>query len=130
MDEQKIVAAANEAFPHRVRLLSDYKFWVHIEQALEFVEYPDPPEPFRLDGRTLHCNKENLYVPLSAQRATFLNLLLNSPNTPVPLKAFRNAGISNPKKLKRDLLQQLEKEGVAIIISGTKGAYALALPAS
>lgn len=130
LTEQKIVLAANEAFPHSVGLWSNYQFWVYVEQALEFVEYPDPPEPFRLDGQTLHSNRENLQVRLSARRATFLKLLLNSPNTPVPLTSFKTAGISNPKKLKLDLLRQLQNEGVEIIINGTKGAYMLVLPAS
>jgi len=65
---------------------------------------------------------------VTGQRATFLKLLLNSPNKPVLLKSFKDAGIPNPKKLESDLLRRMNKKGVGMIISATKGAYILAVP--
>jgi hypothetical protein len=129
LDKQRIILAAKEAYPTGVGLWSVNQYWEYTEQALEFVEHPDPPAAFRLEGRTLYGNNGSSQARITPTQASFVNLLLKTPNKWVQVKSFRDAGVRTPPKLKGDLLRKLKDTGIELPIVSMPGAYMLVLDA-
>jgi hypothetical protein len=120
--------AVDPTRPAGVWLWSTNQFWEYVQLALEQLEHSDPPPEIRLHGKILYYN--NIGLTLTPMCARFLQQLLNSPNKPISRKAFNDAGVPNPTKIKGDLVNHLKKNGIYLPIMSPPNAYVLVLETS
>jgi hypothetical protein len=119
--------AAEAAAASSVRFWSRDEFARRLHEALADLDYPEPPLPFRLEGRLAHLRDEST-VRLSPQQARFLQMLVDRVDLPVEQDEFKKAGIKYPVKLKGELVKKFREAGIELSIIGSPGHYRLLAP--
>lgn len=95
-----------------------------LDQAIEMLDYPDPPLPFRLDVRNVVGHNGNSFR-LSQQEAVFVQLLIDHLNKDVSYDHFQAAGIKAPVKVKGDIAKKFRSADIEFPVTSNGGAYIL-----
>ena len=99
------------------------QFGEYLDQALQRLDYPDPPVCVRVEGRVLIQGSDQ--VRLSQQQVRFVNLLTQRCGQWVEYADFHKVGVLHPENIKNKLLMKLKKKGVVLPIDSRPGGYRL-----
>jgi hypothetical protein len=123
MSTQQLKQAVSEAEQPGVGTWSMPQFGQHLYDALQSLDYPDPPVCVRLDGRFLIHGSTR--VRLSKLQVCFIRLLIQRIGQWVEFADFHQGGVLDPKDVKHKLLKKLQEHDIVLLIDSRPGAYRL-----